>query len=72
MIKVSGKDITTAARESGKLNENLKAVIETVKGSGRSFKSINTALESMSNSMKTINSSMSANKIKTKGLETFV
>lgn len=71
MIKVSGKDITTAARESGKLNENLKAVIETVKGSGRSFKSINTALESMSNSMKTINSSMSANKIKTKGLETY-
>ena len=39
MIKVSGKDITTAARESGKLDENLRAVIDTVKGAGRNFKS---------------------------------
>jgi methyl-accepting chemotaxis protein len=71
VVKVSGKDIATAATESKRLNENLNEVIQTVRGSGRNFKSINSALSSLSESMKTINSSMSASKIKTKGLETY-
>lgn len=71
VVKVSGKDIATAAAQSEKLNTNLSKVIETVKGTGRNFKSINTALDKLSSSMKIINSSMSASKIKTKGLETY-
>lgn len=71
VVKVSGKDIKNAAADSAKLNENLKEVIETVKGSGRSFTSINNALEKLGSSMKTVNSAMSANKVKTKGLETY-
>ena len=62
VIKVSGKDLNTASKDSEKLNTNLEAIMNTVKGSGRKFTSLNTALESMSKNMKSVNASMNSSK----------